>query len=501
MIVMVVVLRTGSLEREIIDWDESTFVLMAADLLRGHLPYVQLFDNKPPGIFLLVAGAIGIFGKSLWAVRLVGDLSVLITALFTYAMVARHASSLTAGLTSMTLIAMSATAYGLHTSAELPATAFMTAALWAATSRPDRLASPLSAGLLASAAILTRANLAIAVLCMGVVYLWPLVYARPRSHRLSAFAFAAGVLVPIAAVFGVYAVAGHLDVAVLSMITVPLAYALHQTTMLVVLKQNVWSISALLQDVPGTYLAPTLLITASACSLLWRAVSATPRRPSVTPTTADGDVLMSVLLCSAAMLGTMLSILRGGMFYLHYWLQLYPYAVFVVAAGAHLATRPALRWLLWVGCVVPPVTAIGERWPSFRRVMTSPQQITARHRIRAIADRLRIDRRDGDEILALNNHLVLWYLDVPPITRIATHPTNLIVAEIVAPLARAGYTEADIFDRVLARRPRHIVSGDNDRFGQMDARQQALLERVLRDDYEIWIREPGVTVYRRLASR
>jgi len=129
MVMLVVVVRTGSLEQEIIDWDESTFVLMAADLLRGHLPYVHLFDNKPPGIFVLLAGSIGVFGQSLWAVRLVGDLSVLLTALFTYAMVARYASSLTAGLTAMTLIAMTGTAYGLHTSTELPATAFMTAAL------------------------------------------------------------------------------------------------------------------------------------------------------------------------------------------------------------------------------------------------------------------------------------------------------------------------------------------------------------------------------------
>ena len=501
LVTLVVVVRTGSIEQEIIDWDESTFVLMAADLLRGHLPYVHLFDNKPPGIFLLLAGSIGVFGQSLWAVRLVGDLSVLITALFTYAMVARFASSLTAGLTSMTLIAMTATSYGLHTSTELPATAFMTAALWAATSRPDRLASPLSAGLLASAAILTRANLAIAVLFMGLVYLWPLVHPRPRSHRLSAFAFAAGVLAPITAVFAVYAAAGYLDVAVLSMITVPLAYALNRASMLDVLKQNVWAIYGLLQNVPGTYLAPTLLIAAGACSLLWRAVSMTPRRPAVAPTTADGDVLISVLLCSAAMLGTMLSILRGGVFFLHYWLQLYPYAVFVVAAGAHLAPRPAVRWLLWVGCVVLTATAIAERWPSFQRVMTSPLQVTAHHQIRALADRLRVDRRDGDEILALNNHLVLWYLDVPPITRIATHPANLVMARIVAPLARAGYTEPDIFDRVLARRPRHIVSGDDNRFGRMDARQRVLLEQALSDHYEIWIREPGITVYRRLGAR
>lgn len=32
-------------------WDESTFIIMASDVLKGNLPYLELYDLKPPGFF------------------------------------------------------------------------------------------------------------------------------------------------------------------------------------------------------------------------------------------------------------------------------------------------------------------------------------------------------------------------------------------------------------------------------------------------------------------
>ena len=58
---MALVLAVGatqirSLEQEYFN-DESTATVMAGHLLDGNLPYVKLFDNKPPPIFLFLVGA------------------------------------------------------------------------------------------------------------------------------------------------------------------------------------------------------------------------------------------------------------------------------------------------------------------------------------------------------------------------------------------------------------------------------------------------------------
>ncbi len=69
---------------DIIDWDESTFILMGQSILDGHLPYTQLWDLKPPLAFVAYASFIFILGKSIISIRLAGTICVALTAFFVY---------------------------------------------------------------------------------------------------------------------------------------------------------------------------------------------------------------------------------------------------------------------------------------------------------------------------------------------------------------------------------------------------------------------------------
>ncbi|WP_343488155.1 glycosyltransferase family 39 protein [Allomuricauda sp. d1] len=79
--------------RDYIDRDESTFIIMAQSWVDGHLPYTQLWDLKPPIIFLFFAILIKLFGKSFIAIRLAGTLMVAITAICTYKIANRTTST------------------------------------------------------------------------------------------------------------------------------------------------------------------------------------------------------------------------------------------------------------------------------------------------------------------------------------------------------------------------------------------------------------------------
>ena len=63
----VVALRAPFLGAELTD---DPFYIQVGDLWRhGHLPYVAIFDVKPPGYFLLAALSESLFGPTLWALR------------------------------------------------------------------------------------------------------------------------------------------------------------------------------------------------------------------------------------------------------------------------------------------------------------------------------------------------------------------------------------------------------------------------------------------------
>ncbi|MEB3338141.1 MAG: glycosyltransferase family 39 protein [Leptolyngbyaceae bacterium] len=59
-----------------IDWDESLYLLIADKWLDGYPPYTVIWDNKPPGIYLLFALALAVFGHSVIAIRILACIAM-----------------------------------------------------------------------------------------------------------------------------------------------------------------------------------------------------------------------------------------------------------------------------------------------------------------------------------------------------------------------------------------------------------------------------------------
>lgn len=57
--------------------DQSIYALLAEGILHGQIPYADLWDFKPPGIYFVYATAFGLFGKTMLAPRLLEVLLVL----------------------------------------------------------------------------------------------------------------------------------------------------------------------------------------------------------------------------------------------------------------------------------------------------------------------------------------------------------------------------------------------------------------------------------------
>ncbi len=79
-----VVIRFQSFFPSVIDHDESTYVVIAKEILEGEVLYVDTIDVKPIGIFLIMAVIQLIFGNSVFFIRLCTSLVIALTSYIIY---------------------------------------------------------------------------------------------------------------------------------------------------------------------------------------------------------------------------------------------------------------------------------------------------------------------------------------------------------------------------------------------------------------------------------
>ncbi len=459
--------QVGSVAQEVIDWDETTFLLMGQEILDGHLPYVRIFDVKPPGIFLFLAAVTGLFGKSIVAVRLAGDLLLAAGFLAAHAIALRRTGPVAAGLGTLMAVAAlagpfggpelrplpaSALPFGLHTGTETLVIAFFMPAFWLLLRWPGSLRAAALCGLLMSLATLTRPNFAFPVILFGLVWLWRGLRPGREGGRRSLglpLAYAAAGLVPLALLVGTYARAGELGILRLAVIDVSLAYAADQLTMAAAAYRHARQYFHLCLAYPQVYGLFALMLGAGLALALGGAIRW--RRA-----TRETDLLL--LLTFGAVL---LSMLKSGGDYPHYWVQFLPLAgIFCAISAAALLAAGRVPRLALGGVAAGMIgwTVLIGTIGTLR--VFQPGYLAQQHVIRATARDVAARMQPGDRVWAQYNHLVLWYLGAPLISPVATHPSNVVRAPILGTLSAAGYVDADEAGRLIAMKPEFVIAAD-----------------------------------------
>ncbi|MBB4859936.1 4-amino-4-deoxy-L-arabinose transferase-like glycosyltransferase [Novosphingobium chloroacetimidivorans] len=432
--------RLGSLFPEQIDWDEWSFILMGADVASGHLPFVHQFDLKPPLIFFLFGATIALFGKSLLAIRLLGSLCVVAAASLVFLTGKRLAGPWPALAGALVCAVLASAPFGLATSSELPAIAFLGGAVWRLGRAPLSNRDAALGGLFVALAVLTRTNLALVALVVGAVLMAAAVLKRAQVSRTAWLAYAVAGLLPPTLLVLAYAIAGELATLKLAMIDVPLAYS-GQLTAMQVARDHAMQLYYTAQAAPLLYGPPVLLTLAGAVFAGLRIV----RR--------EGETWPLVLLCatSAAVMG---SLLIGGAAYPHYWLQLMPFAGLFAALGAEGLTRTAapLRFVAAALVALPAAVALVTALPAAREAYGAPRPIAQ------AAAYIRESGGPAPQVWALHKHLVHWYLDAPQLSRAGVHPDNLARRAIIDTLAAHGYVGPDEVGRLMTLRPEFVVT-------------------------------------------
>ncbi|SEW44500.1 Dolichyl-phosphate-mannose-protein mannosyltransferase [Cognatiyoonia koreensis] len=491
--VLVLLTQSGALVREVIDWDESTFMLLASDLRDGTLPYVERFDNKPPMLFFIFAGWMSLFGESVQSARFLGDFSMWIVAVTIFFISRRYVDDLAAVSASALYVAIHAVEPGLHTSAALPAMAAVMVALLLLLVYPRKSPAVFCAGILVGIAVLTRSNLAYMAVASGLLIavlglIWP---GRFGFVRMSPFAYGAGGMVPLAIILGIFANGNALHELWLASVEVAISYSKEWKwgpIIAGVSHVRVWIRT--MSEAPYLYVPFTILTVLGIVASLWPQSADKIKKPL-----RLRQVRMEWALIWVFLISIQWSILNSGSLYGHYWLQFFPLTCLFVAV---LIGR-LQRWMIWRGLalvivLIPVMAAMVRVVPTSLQVLTKHGYATEQYDILAASIVLDDMMAPDDRVWALSNHLILHYLNLPTVSRVVAHPSNIVRESITTPLEEAGYIEPDELRRVMESLPEFIVSdASEDLFYFKD---RSLIPNYLEENYDLVHATPIITIYR-----
>lgn len=477
---------------DFVNGDESTYIIIGSHVLEGHLPYLELLDIKPPGIFFALAGVMSIFGENLPAVRFFGTFCLLVSAIAGYAILIRQTSPVIAGASMAVFCALTFKNDFQPTMTEHLTIALMMPACWFLVARRDRLVGAFLVGALLSAATLTRMNIAFVVLAVGGYYVWRFLRPRPDVPRLAIAAYGVGGALPLASLLLVYWLADGLDVFILAVFRVPLHYA-SQGAMAAIMLEQVSNWSAFVQEDPYIFLPATLLI----CTGL--ATHAISRGRGL----LFGDNGLLLLVLGAVSL----SILRTGMGWGHYLLQALPLVLLLAAAGFERLTTRRLGALLFLGLYVVTVGASlalfgGSSVEQVRQglavsLRSHADGSTHQADLRAAAELISEDQCCGELVYAPRDHLIYWYLKQRPLSAVV-HPSAINHPAVMPPLVAHGYVPEDEQRRILERDIGYIVINPERRWSRgLPGRERARLTNTLQERFYPWKDSGGLVIYKR----
>ena len=455
---------------DVVNWDESTFILMGQSLLDGHLPYTELWDIKPPVAFAAYALFILLLGKSIVAIRIAGTFCVFISAWFIY-ITGRQISNSKAGIFAaiISIVGLTTIRGGQATMTEHVAVVFLTGALaWLVSRKPDSL-SLLLGGILLTLAALVRLNLAIVVVATGfwLVYGW---FKDKKPNFIDIVAYCIGSFGTIFLTYVPYLITGNSSIWFDSVVLAPLGYsgsAGHFETYKIILA----------------------LIGFGMFNLFWHKVSLQQHR--------------EFSLIQVMLLGIIISIILGGEFHHHYYLQGFSFlALTLVLFWSKLPSRVGRMAILAIATffLVTELNPVYAKYNelSDRALAGQPLYHGAAYEI---VDYLEQNNPERQPVYMMKDHIIYWLTDLEPLSKVATHPSNLGKEYLYEYIVGATDSMEAELTKILAQQPIFIVKRAEEKFIEENPPIKQIIEETLAREYEL-VREIGNReIYQRRNSR
>ena len=199
----------------VLDWDKSTWIIIGQSALKGFLPGEIAWDMKPPLVFWWFGAVIGLFGKSIPAIRFGGFLWLVLSAYFLYRAAFLATSQRLGALFAAIILVVASSTYAEHISTDHLALLPLTGAILVLSNREMNWRSVFLGGVLLGIACLFRLDIAYLSILVGAflcsqmpVHPWKVFLLRSTERG---FWFSIGILFPFVFSFLPYFLMGRSD--------------------------------------------------------------------------------------------------------------------------------------------------------------------------------------------------------------------------------------------------------------------------------------------------
>lgn len=469
-----------------IDWDEHTFMVLGQSVLDGHLPYTFLLDIKSPFLWYISAFLAGLANRSLFSLRLLGSLWVATIAFLGY-ISARYQWGPTQGMVVGlgSIICFSLFPGGQAVMSEHLALLPLALAFTLLVTKSWKgwnLAAVTSLLLISSFIRLNLAYCFLAVLCYVMIRIG-INSLRSSQPWLSSMAKTIlwsllGCASVLALLVIPYIAQGELSALSRGMIQASLSYSNEQLSILEVFKNQIHftffqartSIAALI------WYWFILLVTIGSKSSLrkyFEPQSARLMSSHCQESLKYFDTLS--ILIAVFIIGIEFSILKTGIFFGHYNIQLSFFVSFLIANPItnYIEERKATKWkslgirLLYSVLVIHYIIQYGivaVKW--FQT--GSPAYGLALE----VSKVLEQENPDRHPVWLQTYHLAYWLNHTYPVTPAITHPSNLHREFLLQAWYGESTTSLTQFREIVAAKPALIVAWE-DRPNPFPANSQA----------------------------
>lgn len=512
-----------SFDQETLHPDEPGRLVMAAHVLDGNLPGVGIFDIKPPLFSALLAGTFAAFGRTLAAARLFGDVAVLLLCGATFAVARRWTNPVPAGLAALLIVAATAGYTGQATLTDVPAMALLMASAGVLLARRGDWRACAAAGVLASAAVLTRLNLALPAGALGAWLAFRALRGPPPRRWAPSAAFATAGLALPAVFFVLYWRADALLELRLLLIDVPLSYGA-QASVGETLAAQAALLWRTVQDRPLAAVAFAAAAAAGGCAVAASRRQAGRVRAIGSPAGAEAGNNRKreppgagngrspagpedELLLAGMVVATGAALATAGQASAHYAYMCIPIGAVYAARGlswaAERAGRLPGRWQTRARTAAAPAALAVTAGVLSSALHERATRAPVRQPIRRVAEAVAADRRPGDGVWPIGVTIAPWHLGTAlPLPLVFAY--DLAKPAVMRPLTESGYLGPRPLEDAMATDPVYLIvrSNGGTRFrppgfvGAYDAEQAASLARWVRDNYSLFYDDGDFSVYK-----
>ncbi len=460
--------------RDYIDRDESTFILMGQSWADGFLPYTQLWDLKPPLVFLFFSLIIELFGKSYIAIRLFGTLVIVFTAYFINLIGRKGTNGLQgffAGLLYVYLSGLFGSVQGVMS--EHLAMFFFVAGFWYLLDARTNMRLFIAAVLFGTA-LMFRLNL---IYPTGMLFLYVL--------------FSSGFSWRELLIKGGISVAGGLLASVLTFLPYLQAGIPGVWWNSVVLASLNYDNATFNEMMEALGQLAAFLVVYFLSIFARDRLQVFEKRP---------QKLMLIWIAGA---GLFFMLVKSGKVNTHYLIQLYPFIILLLVPLLGSLRRfsfEKMKGALFILFLVLPVEAYLE----YSKIGFRLSKGLSPYNGKGFKVPEFIDRNYPDEVTVffLDYHIGYWELDKLPPTKMVTHPSNLlrpsnypfVEGAQSSPLAELEYIMQEVQPQLIISRSKHIS------FEEKKSEENRFFKACLAEYYDLVLEEPKLYIYERKAD-